>query len=137
VRHAVGLAHAGWKGTMLEIAAKTVDAMRDAFGSQPAELIAGMGPAIGPCCFEVGDDVVAPLRQRYGQRAEVLIHRQADGAKHVDLWLANRWQLAASGVTQIETSRICTCCHQGEFPSHRGEKGVTGRFPAVIGLCKR
>ncbi len=137
VRHAVGLAHAGWKGTVLEIAVKTVDAMHDAFGSQPAELIAGLGPAIGPCCFEVGDDVVAPLRQRYGSQAEALIHQQADGAEHVDLWLANRWQLQSCGVTQIETSQICTCCHQDEFPSHRGEKGVTGRFPAVIGLCKR
>ncbi len=133
-QQAVALAHAGWKGTLLEIARKTVEAMVHAFGTTPAELITGLGPAIGPCCFEVGADVLNPLRQLYGARAEALIHHQPKGTDHIDLWLANRWQLEAAGVTQIEWGAPCTCCHRDEFYSHRGENGRTGRFAAVLGL---
>ncbi|MBC7235754.1 MAG: peptidoglycan editing factor PgeF [Chloroflexi bacterium] len=135
IRQAVGLAHAGWKGTLAEIARKTVGAMASTYGSDPAELIVGLGPAIGSCCFEVQEDVLLPLRGHYGAVAENWVRRQADGAEHLDLWLANRWQLENAGVVHIEESGLCTCCRQDEFYSYRGENGITGRFAALIGLC--
>lgn len=131
---AVGLAHAGWKGTVKRIAAKTAQAMCSSFGYEPEELHVGLGPAIGPCCFEVGPEVIEQVCAEFDAPVGLLSHPHPNGKAHLDLWLANELQLREIGVTHIETMDICTCCHRDEFFSHRGEGGRTGRFAALIGL---
>ena len=133
-QRAIGLAHAGWRGTVKSIAAKTVRLMASAFGCDPGEMHAGLGPAIGPCCLEVGPDVVALFNAAFESPDEFLSRPEPNGKAHLDLWLANALQLREAGVTRIEMGKVCTCCHRQEFFSHRGEKGHTGRFAGVIGL---
>lgn len=135
VRRVIGLAHAGWRGTLAGVGPATVRAMADHFGSRPWDIIAGIGPAIGPCCYEVGDEVVAQVRQTFPHSPKLLIppvngHR----GPHFDLWAANEQALRSAGVQQVETARLCTACQSYEFFSHRAEAGRTGRFAALIAL---
>ena len=130
---AVGLAHAGWRGTVARIAAVTALSLAEAFGCRPQEIVAGIGPCIGPCCYQVGPEVLAQVRAAFGEGAPALISRQqADGAAHLDLWEANVHQLREVGVEQIEVAGLCTRCRRDLFYSHRGDGGRTGRFAAVI-----
>jgi len=131
---AVGLAHAGWQGTIKRIAPKTAQAMLSAFGCSPGELYAGLGPAIGPCCFEVGPEVVQAFREACPLPDRVISRPQPDGKAYIDMWRANALQLEEVGVTHVEMADLCTCCHREVFYSHRGERGHTGRFAAAIGL---
>ncbi|MEZ4768334.1 MAG: peptidoglycan editing factor PgeF [Caldilineales bacterium] len=143
--HAVGVAHAGWRGTVAGVTPALVRAMVEHFGSDPADLVGAVGPAIGPCCYEVGQEVVDAAGAVFADvRDEVLLpvaHRTngngADAAPpsiHFDLWRANQWQFQQAGVQQVEVAGICTRCHRDMFFSHRGDHGVTGRFGAVAML---
>lgn len=131
---AVGLAHAGWQGTVKKIAQKTARAMMQTYGCAPEDLLVGIGPAIGPCCFEAGPEVIEPLRAGHLRAEELLSQVQPDGKAHVDLLQANVQQLAEVGVQRVELAEMCTSCRRHEFYSHRAEGGRTGRFAVVIGL---
>ncbi len=131
-RRAIGLAHAGWRGTLGKIATQTVQAMRDAFGTRPRDLIACLAPSIGACCYRVGDDVIARVRVAFDDADALLIPR--DGGIHLDLWEANARQLRALGIAQIEIAGVCVAHHTDEFYSWRAEGGRTGRFGAIIAL---
>jgi len=133
VHKAVGLIHSGRLGTLECIVARTVDRMGQEYGSRPADLIAGIGPSIGPCCYQVGPEVGVEVKARLPDAGRVLI-TQTDGSLHLDLWEAIRQQLVSAGVDDIEGSGLCTACHVDEFFSHRAEQGHTGRFAALIGL---
>jgi YfiH family protein len=136
--HAIGLAHAGWKGTVARISSRTVEVMREAYGSDPAQLIAGIGPSISPDRYEVGENVIAPAREAYGD-APVL--RDLGGGKALfDLWAANALDLEQAGVprARIEISGISTIDSLDEFYSHRFEGSPathTGRFATVVTLA--
>lgn len=130
---AVGLTHAGWRGTMQNAAGATVQALSDRFGCRPGRLIAVIGPAIGPCCYEVGPEVITAAEQTFTETTGLFTRRNGRQA-HFDLWEANRRQLAAAGVGQIIQTGLCTACRTDQFFSHRAERGRTGRFGAVIGL---
>jgi len=136
VQRAIGLAHAGWKGTVKKIGVKVVQTMEQAFGCQPADIIACIGPSIGPCCYEVGDDVIEQVRRAFPYAEELLIP-QADGGIHFDLWAANRRQLQDLGLTRIEEAKICTAGRCDEFFSHRGNHHRTGRFGVFMSLLGR
>lgn len=130
-RGAVGAAHAGWRGTSLGIAGRVVEAMHTEFGSDPSDIIVGVGPSIGPCCYEVGPDVPATFESNGHEPA-----LRRDGDRTVlDLWATNEQQLRAAGIGNeaIENPRLCTSCRPSEFFSHRGEKGRTGRLALCIG----
>ncbi len=133
VQRAIGVVHAGWKGTLNRIAGKTVRAMETAFGSRPADVLAGIGPSIGPCCYEVGRDVVEQVEAVFGD-TRGLLQAKPNARTHLDLWAANRRVLADEGVRAIEVGGLCTSCHKDEFFSHRGEAGITGRFGAFVAL---
>jgi len=133
VRRAIGLAHAGWKGAVKGIAAKTASAMVEAYGSRPADIIAGLGPCIGPCCYQVGTEVIELVKARFNHWPG-LLRPQGDGSVHFDLWEASRCQLAELGVEKIEVIQLCTACRTDEFFSHRAEEGRTGRFAVVLGM---
>ena len=134
VRRAVGVAHAGWRGTVADMAGATVRALAEAYGSRPDDLLVVIGPSIGPCCYEVGDEVVHAAR-RLPDPSE-LLHPGVAGRLHFDLWQANRQLLLAADVRpeHIEVSELCTMHHAGRFFSHRATGGQTGRFAAIIGL---
>ena len=132
---AVGMVHAGWQGTLAWIAAKAARAMVETYGCRPDEIRAGLGPAIGPCCFEVGPEVVAAVRESFGASADEILDPREAGKACLDLWRANALQLREVGLTRIETTDLCTCCRRDLFFPHRGENGHTGRFATVIGLA--
>jgi YfiH family protein len=131
IRRAAGIAHAGWKGTLAEVAASAVAAFRAQFGSRPADILAGIGPSIGPDHFAVGDDLADAIRTAFGRDADGWLTRHVD-ALHLDLWGANEFTLRRAGVEKVETAGICTACHTEAWYSHRAERGRTGRFGAVL-----
>jgi len=126
----VSVAHAGWRGTAIGVAARTVQAISE-LGGDPAGVRAGIGPSIGPCCFEVGDEVLAQI-----PGADTASAPGPRGKPHVDLWEINRRQLVAAGVPaeQVEVLGICTRCQPDTFFSHRALGYPAGRFGAAIGL---
>lgn len=136
VRRVVGLAHAGWGGTVSRISSRTVEVMRERFGCDPAAITAAIGPSIGPAGYEVGEDVIERARAGYGERASEVLQPGPDGKALFDLWTANRIDLEAAGVSaeKIEVSGIASDEHLDEFYSHRHEGGRTGRFIALAAL---
>ena len=132
-QRAVGVIHSGWKGTAGNIAAVAVAAFVRHAGSQPGDLWAGIGPAIGPCCYEVGEEIADTITQTSPAGIEVLQRR--NGGLYLDLPGLVRAQLAEAGVERITPSNICTACHTEEWFSHRAENGRTGRFGALAMLA--
>jgi copper oxidase (laccase) domain-containing protein len=108
--------------------------MSDVYGCRPQDIIAGIGPSIGPCCYEVGPGVVAGVQEAFGASKHLVRPSSNGGGDHFDLWTANEQALRKVGVEQIEVARICTACNTHEFYSHRAERGLTGRFGAVLKL---
>ena len=133
-RGVVALAHAGWQGTVRGAAAAAVRAMREGYGSNPQDILAGIGPSIGPDHYEVGPEVISQVKQALSPEAEELIESRS-GRTYLDLWRANRMQLEAAGVGRIETAGLCTACHLEDWYSYRLEKPKTGRFGALIALA--
>jgi hypothetical protein len=133
VRGVVGLAHAGWMGTVRGTITAAVSAMQSGFGSAPEDIRAGIGPSIGPDHYQVGEDVAAQVRQAFGPDSDRLLAVR-DGSIFFDLWAANRLHLQRAGVRQIELAGLCTACHLDDWYSHRAEHGRTGRFGALIAL---
>jgi YfiH family protein len=131
--HVIGLVHAGWLGTIRRVAQSAVQGMVDNFNSNPAEILAGLGPSIGPDHYEVGEDVVAKVQKTFAHKAARYI-RPNHASVCFDLWAANHDLLQDMGVRHIEVARICTACHIEDWYSHRAENGRTGRFGALLGL---
>jgi len=126
----VAAIHAGWKGTEAKIVAKTVQRMIEVYGSNPEDIMAGIAPSIGRCCYEVGKDVA----QHFFDTPEAFI---SIGEKYMlDLPFINKKQLLDVGLKEenIEMSGICTACEVDRFFSYRKEQGCSGRFMSMIGL---
>ena len=134
VRRAIGLGHAGWRGTVRGMAATIVDDMQSAFGCRPRDLQVVIGPAISRRNYQVGAEVVTQADSYFGADAGVVVWDSADGTANFDLWRANQLDFARQGVTEVEVMDICTFENTDEFYSHRAEKGLTGRFGVVISL---
>jgi polyphenol oxidase len=132
VHHAVGLGHAGWQGAVKDLPGAMARAMQAEFGSNPADLLAAVGPCIGPCCYEVGKPVIGLARQAFSDPDTLLRPSSTNGRPHFDLPEANRRNLARAGVRHVEMSGLCTACHTDLFFSHRAERGKTGRFGAIL-----
>lgn len=130
-RDACGLVHSGWRGTALRIASTAVRAMGSAFGTEPLAVRAGIGPAIGPCCYSVGAEVQEEMRKAYGSSTADVMSED-----RLDLWQANRLDLLSAGLLpgNIDGASLCTSCNTDRYFSHRREAGKTGRFGACIGL---
>ncbi len=130
----VGVVHAGWQGTVKHAAGQAVRTMQSVYGSRPADILAAIGPAIGPDHYEVGPEVAQQVHHAFGEMASQLLIPQAGSRPHFDLWQANRLSLNLVGVEQVQVAEICTACHTDDWFSHRAEKGKTGRFGALIAL---
>ena len=134
VTGAVGAAHAGWRGTIQAIGAKTVAAMVEAFGCDPANIRAAIGPNIGQCHFETDADVPAAVLEAFGEEAAPFIEKRGE-KYHLDLKEINALVLRRAGLRHIEISGECTYCQPQRFWSHRVTKGDRGSQGAVI-TCK-
>jgi YfiH family protein len=130
----VAAVHAGWRGTAAGIAAAAVERLRNTCGIDPADLVAAIGPSIGPCCYTVGEDVRDAFRA--GGHGEDSIGRWFRTANRLrlDLWSANRDQLTARGVAKdaVFVSGLCTACHPAWFSSYRREGAAAGRLVGFI-----
>ena len=132
VKKALALAHAGWRGTLLRVAAKAVEEMRLHFGSRAEDLLVGIGPAISVKNYQVGPEVVAEAQTAFSQADELLPH--FGDSTHFDLKAANRRLLQEAGVRNIEDAGLCTFDNQQDWFSHRGSGGKTGRFGVLLAL---
>jgi hypothetical protein len=158
-RHAIGVFHAGWRGTLKRIVEKGVGEMHRCFGTNPRDLKAAIGPGIQGCCYEVGEEVRMkfesqfeygaslfrdikesdPVREKYPLlflSARAPGHSDLPKKIFLDLVEANRQQLLAAGVPakSIEASPLCTNCHPELLFSYRAEKGKTGRMMGAAGI---
>ena len=134
VTGAVGAVHAGWRGTVADIAGKTVKAMCDAYGCKPEAIRAAIGPNIGQCCFETDRDVPDAVLEAFGSEAECFI-RKAGEKYYVNLKEINALALRRAGVRQVEISQECTMCRPDRYWSHRITGPQRGSQGAII-LCK-
>ena len=134
VTGAVGAAHAGWRGTVSAIAAKTVQAMCREFGCKAEDICAAIGPNIGQCHFETDADVPDALVRAFGDAVLPFI-RKSESKYYVNLKEINALILRRAGVRHIEISADCTMCHPDRFWSHRATGGIRGSQGAVI-VCK-
>lgn len=144
-RHrAIALAHAGWRGTAGAIAAATVSAMQQAYGSRPEELLAAVGPAIGQCCYEVDQPVLQAMEplvsdaEAGGVPRGSMVGPLADGRAAINLKEINRQIMIKAGImpSNIELTKWCTSCGHSEFYSYRAEQGRTGRMASWIGMAE-
>ncbi len=134
-RRAVGIAHAGWRGTLAGIARELVVSLQTRLGCRVADLLVGVGPSIGPCCYAVGPDVIGAFQATW-RDVDGLFAPGPGDTLHLDLWEANRRLLIGAGVPaeNVLIARQCTACHVNEFFSHRAQHGRAGRIAAVIGM---
>jgi YfiH family protein len=157
-KRVVAAVHAGWKGTLARIAQKTVGRMQMDCGSKPAEMLAAIGPCIGPCCYEVGAEFVTKFAAQFADADEYFDeartgdepnplqwlnmkppgHQPPPKNVHLDLRKANRSQLVAAGLRpkNIYTSDLCPGCRTDLFFSYRKEGAQSGRMLSVIGIRK-
>jgi YfiH family protein len=159
INRAVGAFHAGWRGTVKRIVEKGVGMMRMAYGSDPAQLHAAIGPCVGSCCYAVGEEVVQEFNSQFDYAKELFhevwdddpvkkkypllfLTARAPGHSnlgpqiHLDLVEANRRQLFAAGLKKenIWSADLCTSCNTNRLFSHRAEHGFTGRMMGLIGV---
>lgn len=127
---AVAAVHAGWRGTVARAPAAAVQALAAGAGSRPRDLVAVIGPSIGPCCYEVSEDLAARFEQDFGAG---VVHRTRPTPR-LDLWEANARALGAAGLQADRIGRLgrCTACEHHLFFSHRRDAGATGRQVAWI-----
>lgn len=137
VRRVIAAVHAGWRGSAQLIAVRTVRAMVDHFGCQPKDIIAGIGPSIGPCCYEVGPEVVGKMRETMGTLDGLTKASTSPDRFYLDLWEVNRRQLREASIQEqnIEVAQVCSRCNSDLFFSERSCRG-TGRFGAGIMLTE-
>lgn len=133
--HAIAAIHAGWRGCAAGIVGKTVRGMTASFGTRPEQLVAAIGPCIGPCCFETDNDVPAAMRAALGDSAEPYWERRGEKWQ-VDLAGLNRQWLLQAGVlsARIDLCGLCTACHPDLFWSHRKMGEARGAQIALIAL---
>jgi len=128
LRRVIAAVHAGWKGTAQAIAARTVEEMNGRYGCDPGSIVAAIGPAIGGCCYEVGEEVASAF-EKYPKAL-----RRGGKSPYLDLKEVNRVQLLGAGLSaeKIEVSPLCTACERASYFSYRAENGCSGRFVSAI-----
>ena len=142
VHHAIGCSHSGWRGTVGEMGKKTVEAMREAYGSLPEDIFAAIGPSICQDCYEVGKDVAEPFEKLFSQERyqdvslKNILTEKVNGKYQLDLWRANEAILLGAGILKehLSMTDICTCCNPSYLFSHRASKGRRGNLAAFLML---
>ncbi len=135
-RRVVATSHAGWRGTVQQIGRKTVEVMREVYGSDPSDIIAAIGPSIGQCCYEVDDPVIDQIKNLTFLNFSACYTEKGDGKYMLNLKEVNREILIDAGVLpeNIDVSALCTSCNADIFHSHRKTGGKRGTLGAFIAL---
>ncbi len=126
VGRSVAAVHAGWRGAVGGVLPNAVRKLCTEYGSRAGDIEAAIGPGIGVCCFEVGEEVAGRFDESFVDRSR--------STPHVDLASLLKWQLHDVGVSLVECCGECTSCSLDRYYSHRAERGTTGRMLAVAGL---
>lgn len=134
-KEVIGVAHGGWRGTVEKIASKMIETMKENFDSNPKDILVGIAPSIGSCCYEVGKDVFDKFNENFKDISTIL-KEMNNGKWKLDLWEANKIALEEQGVPRenITISETCTSCNSDIFFSYRKDDGNTGRMAAAIML---
>lgn len=137
-RKAIALAHSGWRGTVARMGKCVTEKMKEVYGTDPADIVAAIGPSICQTCYEVSEDVADAFAQEFrenGQINEILINK-GGGKYQLDLWRANEIVLTNAGIPpeQIQVTDICTCHNSEYLFSHRASHGRRGNLGAFLGL---
>lgn len=140
VKKAIGLSHSGWRGTVNKMGLNTVRKMEEAYGTNPADLVAAIGPSICMSCYEVGSEVAEEFLKAFPKKAEQkeILQEKGNGKYLLNLWKANYFIMREAGIKEenISVTDICTCCNGEELFSHRQSQGKRGNLGAFLGLVK-
>ena len=142
VKEVIGLCHSGWKGTVMEIGAKTIEKMQKTFGCRPEDIYGAIAPSICQDCYEVSGDVIEEVRKTFspekyrGDYADQLFYQKPDGKYQLNLWRACELTLLKAGLLpeHVEVTDICTCCNPDYLFSHRASMGKRGNLGAFLML---
>lgn len=137
VKRAIGLSHSGWKGTVGKIGKVTVETMTKVYGSDPADIIAAVGPSICQDCYEVSEDVILEFQKNYQENHWPALYYKKDNGKYqLNLWKANEIVFLEAGIQpeHISVTDICTCCNPDILYSHRASKGKRGNLAAFLSI---
>ncbi len=135
VHKVAAMAHSGWRGTVAKIGKKTVEYMQSEYGSNPADIIAAIGPSICRSCYEVSEDVAMAVRAIFPQEtAEELMDDKGNGKYQLDLWKTNEKILHKAGILEehLDVTDLCTCCNSDKLFSHRASHGKRGNLGCFI-----
>lgn len=144
-REVLGVAHAGWRGTVNKMAVHMVQKMQTEFGCEPGNLVCAIGPSICQDCYEVSEDVAVAFQesitvredtQSYYENMDLLLPGKEKGKYQLDLWLANFWNMLEAGIdpTKVQITDVCTCCNSDLLHSHRATGGKRGNLGAFAML---
>lgn len=133
---AIGLSHSGWKGTVGRMGQATLQLMAEEFGTNPADVVAAIGPSICQDCYEVSEDVAGQFADEFRNHQHEILINKGNGKYLLDLWKANEIVLTEAGVKKdnIAVTNICTCCNPALLFSHRASQGKRGNLGAFMCL---
>lgn len=136
VNKAIGLSHSGWRGTVGRMGQKTLEAMRDAFGTKPEDVYAAIGPSICQECYEISEDVAMHFYEEFQGRGDEILINKGNGKYQLDLWKTNEIVLLEAGILpeHLALTNICTCCNSEVLFSHRASHGKRGNLAAFLML---
>lgn len=136
VKKAIGVCHAGWRGTVNGIVLEVLKKLKQNYDCQPKDIVVAIGPSIGQCCFQVDDPVVKEFRQKLNFANDVIQPDKEDGRYKIDLWKTNAMLLKSAGVLQqnIEIAYLCTKCNHELFYSHRVTQEKRGIMVGILEL---
>lgn len=137
VKKVIGLSHSGWRGTVGKISRKTVELMHERFGSDPADILAAVGPSVCMDCYEVSSDVIEKFKEAFPENCwEQLFYEKPDGKYQLDLWKANELIFLESGILpeHIAVTNVCTHCNSDILYSHRAAGDKRGNLCAFLAL---
>lgn len=136
VNKAIGLSHSGWRGTVGRMGQKTLDAMKEAFGTKPEDVYAAIGPSICQDCYEISEDVAEHFYNEFQGHGDEILINKGNGKYQLDLWKTNEIVLLEAGILpeHLAVTNICTCCNSEILFSHRASHGKRGNLAAFLML---
>lgn len=136
VHKAIGLSHSGWRGSVGRMGQKTLDAMKEAYGTKPEDVYAAIGPSICQDCYEISEDVAEHFYKEFPEYDEKILLNKGNGKYQLDLWKTNEIILLEAGVLpeHLAVTNICTCCNSKRLFSHRESQGKRGNLGAFMCL---
>ena len=136
VNKAIGLSHSGWRGTVGRMGQKTLESMKEAFGTNPADVYAAIGPSICQECYEISEDVAEHFYEEFKGNGDEILINKGNGKYQLDLWKTNEIVMLEAGILpeHLAVTNVCTCCNEKVLFSHRASQGKRGNLAAFLML---